>query len=266
MDDTHQVADSYGQRPDYEEVDSIESLSTPEEHEHDDVHSEDYEIAEIRSADGTSITFYYDPADGELSFVEEGSARSRPMVGAFECESMLGLFLHLTPASTPVPEEFLEEADSGGSDTPALEREISTVPVKLLESATLATPDQTAALGQQACGDTYYDWWQWHVVGNGPKTYWSSTFGGKKRYASSYIFNCVPSNYPSWLWVRHRIYYKGGGGKYRKQYERKVGPQQWSRQTRGSVKRYRRINYDTAWGVSPGNPNLRYTREGRFFN
>jgi hypothetical protein len=124
-----------------------------------------------------------------------------------------------------------------------------------------------AAAGQ-SCYDTYYGWWDWHdaaQAGLAPKTYGSSSFGGKRRYTDSYVANCTPAGSGSWLWARHRIYYKDFG-KYKKQFEGKVAPGHWQEKTKGSVKRYRKVSYDDGWSSSPncGDGDCKYTREGRF--
>jgi hypothetical protein len=127
----------------------------------------------------------------------------------------------------------------------------------------------TPAAASQSCSSTFYSWWDWHDNANPglpPKEYYSSHFGGKKRYTQSYIYNCVPMGSGSWLWARHRIYYKNSSGNYKKQFEGKVQPWHWQAKTKGSIKRYRRVIYDDGWNSSPSNINLRYTREGRFTN
>lgn len=121
----------------------------------------------------------------------------------------------------------------------------------------------------QTCQSTYYAWWDWHdaaIPGLAPKCYYASSFGGKKRYSQSYVANCVPEGSPSWLWARHRIYYKDAFGNYINHFEGKVPPGHWQAKSKGSVKRWRRVCYDDGWDSLPTNPSLKYTREGRFTN
>ena len=94
-------------------------------------------------------------------------------------------------------------------------------------------------------------------------------FGGKRRYTDSYVANCTVGE--DYLWARHRIYYKKANGNYKKHYERKVSPLHWDAESKGSVKRYRKVLYDDAWNSAANCGSLTrhpcmYTREGRFAN
>lgn len=236
----------------------------------EDLAAHERTLADLRYDTGARVVFSYDESSGDFGLLQEGRiGESAPLVLG-GVESLLEVFLDITPAGTPVPELLLAEQPAGGNLlAEAAGREVSPAPVVAKDlRAPTDTPLSTAA---SPCFATYYSWWDWHdnaVAGMAPKTYYASSFGGKKRYSDSYVANCTPSNYPDYLWARHRIYYKNAFGNYKKHFEGKVKPWQWQAKHKGSVKRYRKVSYDDNWNSSPscGGGACKYTREGRFHN
>jgi hypothetical protein len=194
--------------------------------------------------------------------------RSGPLLSG-AINSLLAAFLSITPEDVPVPQLLLAETPSDIDLSAKLNiREIS--PSRVTASQLELPITIRVRMEPQSCTSTYYPWFDWHdaaVVGLAPKTYYSSDFGGRVRYAGSYIYNCTPPGSPSWLWARHRIYYYSGVFGYIKHFEGKVPPGHWQEETKGSVKRYRKVAYDDGWDSSPNcGLDCKYTREGRFHN
>jgi hypothetical protein len=229
------------------------------------------ELAELQYKVGIRVVFSYDEDSQEYGLQQQGLVdRTGPLVRG-EFESLLEVFLAITPSSVPVPRLLLVE--NPDSTLPDLGRRTITdsrVMATGLEVPLTISPSPAAS---QSCFDTYYDWWDWHdpaAAGMAPRTYYASEFSGKRRYSDSYVANCTPADSPSWLWARHRIYYKNAFGNYKKHYDSKVAPGHWDAEHKGSlVKRYRKVTYTDGWNSSPNCGGLvgitcKYTREGRF--
>ncbi len=226
----------------------------------------EYPIAEFNYRDGHVIQFAYDERSNDLSISEEGKVNSSVPILFGKFDSILDAYLAVTPANFAVPEELLQERIiSKNYRAKIKDRPIST---GLITTDQLGIPPTSSA--GQSCFSTYYPWWDFHEAatpGMNPKTFYASSYTSKKqRYSQSYILNCAPSNYPNWLWARHRIYYKNALGNYIKHFDNRIRPFTWQAKTKGSVRRWRRISYSDAWNSSPANPNLKYTREGRFIS
>lgn len=241
----------------------------PERHDHDTLEAVEYTLAEFRYKNGLRVVFSYDAVSRDFGLLQEGRiGESAPLVHG-EFDTMLEAYLAIAPANLPIPEELLDEAaDCKDLTAEVRARAISPTCVTASElELPLASPAVTAA--SQTCFSTYYSWWDWHddaEPGLAPETYYTIEFGGKKRYSQSYIRNCTPAGSGSWLWARHRIYYKKANGTYKKHFEGKVAPGYWQAKTKGSIKRWRKVSYDDGWNSSPSNDSLKYTREGRFRN
>jgi hypothetical protein len=225
-------------------------------------------LAEFRYNTGTRVVFTYDETSQEYGLLQEGViGESEPLVVG-PVESLLEVFLEIAPQNAAVPEKLLSEPLSGMDLSSELNfRKISKSPVTASQ-LTLPITTTVAAAGQ-GCFSSYYSWSDWHdnaTSGLAPKTYYASSFGGKKRYADSYVLNCTPEGSPSYLWARHRIYYKKANGKYKKHFDGKVAPWHWQSKHKGSIKRWRKIIYDDNWNSSPSCGSCEYTREGRFHN
>jgi hypothetical protein len=236
-------------------------------------HAEDTEpvdreivLADLGFLNGVRAVFTVDEISTEYGLLQQGQMGRNGPVAAGTTRGLLVTYLAITPRDVPVPERLLAEHPTGTQLPPELaSRTIAPGPVFATD---LAAPP--APMAVQGCFDTYYGWFDWHdpaAVGMAPKTYGSSGFGGKFHYTDSYVANCTSG--PSYLWARHRIYYKNAFGNYVKHYESKVPPLTWEAKSKGSlVKRYRKVTYDDGWNSSPSCGSLthpcRYTREGRF--
>ena len=225
-------------------------------------------LAEIRHESGVRLIFSHDEVSGDFGLVQEGLIdESGPLVRGDQ-RSILAVFLAVTPENVAVPEILSRESPAGDlgaalsqrrllpSDSTSLQLELELADTSLLPRA-------------QGCYDEHYSWFDWHdhaEPGMAPKAYYSSNYGGKFRYTDSYVANCTAAGSGSWLWARHRIYYRNAFGNYVKQFEGKVPPGTWQAASRGSVRRYRRAIYDDGWNSSPncGSGTCKYTREGRF--
>jgi hypothetical protein len=230
-------------------------------------------LAELSYKSGMRVVFSYDESSGEYGLLQEGLiGESDPLVDG-EIDSLLATFLAITPENVPVPELLLAEAPSDRNFSAQVDiRKVSPSPVN---ASQLELPITTTVKRERkSCPSTHFSWFNWHdsaVEGLAPKQYYSSQFDGKNRYTDSYIANCTPVGSPSWLWARHRIYYKNVIGNYVKHFEGKVAPGFWQEATKGSVKRYRQVAYDDGWNSSPNcgasaGIECKYTREGRFYN
>lgn len=224
--------------------------------------TEDVKLAELHFEDGQYVMFSFNEVSGDYGLLQKGPVGlplPRFLSGA---DSLLEVFLDITPENLPIPKLLLAEPTSeAGVPAAAATRRISSSRVT---AGQLTMP--------QALMAKYYPWHHWTegpTAGMAPKTYYSSSFVGKANYSDSYICNHTPAGSPSWLTARHRIYYKNAFGNYVKQYESSVAPWTCEAKTKGSIKRYRRVIYDDAWGASLNCGNLagivcKYFREGRF--
>jgi hypothetical protein len=229
------------------------------------------ELADLRYEIGVRVMFSYDEGSGEYGMEQEGTIdRTGPLVHR-DVDSLLAVYLAITPKDVPVPELLLSE---GSPEDAAEARATRTITAARVSATDLDLPVGTVppVAASQSCYDTYYDWWDWHdpaVAGMVPKAYSASMFGGKRRYSDSYVANCTPAGSPGWLWAHHRIYYKNAFGNYKKHYDKKVAPWTWNAKHKGSIKRYRKVLYDDGWNSLPacgGGITCKYTREGRFHN
>ncbi len=252
-----------GDTPINSEFDSIEVVNR---HENDILEAKEYPLAELYFRNGTRAVFSYDETSNDFGLLQQGlTGEGGPLIQT-EIDTFLDLYLSLTPGDLAVPEELFRAASRHkGVAAKIGSRAISPscVHASQLEPPLVANTGARA----QTCFSTFYPWFDWHdaaTPGLAPTCYYASSFGGKHRYSESYIANCVPAGSPSWLWARHRIYYKNAFGNYVKHYESKVPPGHWEAKTKGSVKRWRRVCYDDGWNSLPTNTSLKYTREGRF--
>jgi len=233
-------------------------------------------LADLYYENGLHVVFSYSAESEEFSLLQQGSIGVAELVTG-EVESLLELYLTVTPNYLPVPELLLKEKNESQILVESHSRSTTTHVVRASPLSLASVSATASAAVSSACFNPYYSWWNWFdpaESGMLPKTYGSSSFGGKKRYTDSYIVNCTPAEWGDWLWARHRIYYKNVWGNYKKQHEGKVKPGHWERKHMGSVKRYRKVIYDDGWGSSAacgsfdGDPltQCRYKREGRFHN
>jgi hypothetical protein len=170
----------------------------------------------------------------------------------------------MTPENLPVPELLLAEPSLTGQAVLDISNRLSTS--VLVTAKQLETPVSLTTLAV-SCSEPYITNPHWNIPVQHmpvPKTYYSSTYGGKYKYVDSFLINCTPQGSSNTKWARHRIYYKNAWGNYVKHYEAKLKPWQWDIETRGSVKRYRRVAYDHNW--SSGCGSCQYGREGKFRN
>jgi hypothetical protein len=241
----------------------------PERHDNDLLATVEYTLAEFHYKNGLRVVFSYDELSNDYGLLQEGRIGECSPFQHGDIRTLLEVYLAIAPEKQPIPEELLEEgAQRTDFMTAVRARGISSAHITVTGLEFPITSPLIPATSQ-TCSSTYYSWWDWHdpaTPGMAPKIYYASTFGGKKRYAESYIFNCVPAGSGSWLWARHRIAYKNWRGKYVTHFEGKVAPGTWQEKTKGSIKRWRRVWYDDGWNSSPSNSNLKYTREGRFRN
>lgn len=232
--------------------------------------SHEYTLAELHYQNGLQVVFSYDSESEDFGLLQEGRVNvHRPVIG--EVDSMLGAYLALTPDDQPVPEELLDEPEAPREMvSEALRRGIAVSAVRIVDLSQPTPLAGRAASGlvTNQCDIDFFPWQNWndaHLPSPAPKTYYSSSFGGKRRYSFSGISNCNQLGAPSWLWARHRIYYKFWGS-YIKHYDSKVAPGYWQTKSKGSVKRYRAVKYTDGWDSAPNCSGCRYTREGLFTN
>ena len=228
------------------------------------------ELAELRYRIGIRVVFTIDEGSREFGMVQQGQNEDNGPLVHGDVESLLATYLAITPRNVPVPELLLAEGPPELAEKARATRQITTARVGAtdLDLAVGTAPPIAAA---QGCFDTYLSWWDWHdpaAPGMAPVTYYSSAFSGKRRYSDSYVANCTPSGSPSWLWVKHRVYYKDGLVIYRQHFDTNVAPGHLEVVHKGSlVKRYRRVAYSDGWDSHPncgGGITCKYTREGRF--
>ncbi|NEP88878.1 MAG: hypothetical protein F6K18_19675 [Okeania sp. SIO2C2] len=247
-----------------------DSYTSPvNQHDNDRLEAIEYTLAELHYKNGLRVVFSYDEISNDYGLLQQGRIDECVPFSLDEYDTLLEAYLSMTPKDMPIPEELLEE-ETKREDSISTIKDRSTSPICVVANQVeLPVISFASTSASQSCFSTYYSWWDWHdsaTPGLAPKTYYASSFGGKKRYAQSYIANCTPSDWGSWLWARHRIYYKNASGNYKKHYDSKVKPGFWEAKTKGSIKRWRRVAYDDGWNSTPNNSDLKYTREGRFRN
>lgn len=264
-----------GTTPEQEKPPIITSDFVKEPDNGDRLEMNEYILAKFAFKNGLQVEFSYDEESGDYGLRQHGNIGESAPIIIPESETLLDMYLAITPNNLPIPEELLDEGQASRNfltkiKTRAYSSEYlvadqlelpNTIPVMAINDLTTRS--------SCSCYYTYFPWWHWHdgpTPGLAPTCYYSSSSGGKRRYTDSFIANCVPVSWPSWLWVRHRIYYKNWFGNYVKHYECKVPPGEWDKKTKGSIKRYRRVCYDDGWNSSPSNLCLKYIREGRFRN
>ena len=206
----------------------------PTRHENDEEPFENtaYSIAEFSYRNGHTIKFSYDEVSNDFGILQEGGVNESTPVIFDEFNSILDAYLSVAPENLSVPEEVFQEKTIGNDYREKIkDRSIATSCIIADNFANAPT----AAAGQ-SCYSNYYSWWDYRESaqpGMFPKTFYASSFTVKKqRYAQSYVFNCAPSNYPSWIWARHRIYYKTIWGYYKKHFDDKVKPSKWQAKTK----------------------------------
>lgn len=243
-----------------------EALTSPSPTDNDRLETTDYNLAEIHFSNGLEVRFTFDELSGDFGFGQRARIGQSPLF-AGDFKNLLEVYLAITPGDLPVPEELLLEGEESRDLKALLEdRRIATGCV-VASQLDLKIPENPSPREGQSCLSQFFPWDHWFdpaQVGLAPKCYYASSFGGKARYSQSYIFNCVPAGSPSYLWARHRIYYKNIFGNYVKQYDAQVAPGDCDVITKGSIRRWRRVCYDDGWNSSPNNPSLKYTRQGRF--
>lgn len=202
-------------------------------------------LADLRLESGVQITFSYDPALGEYGVNQSGFVGESGPMTVGQSDTVLGLFLAATPKRVPIPRRLAGEPD---------------LPSELAERiATRDVTDDSVVVDEldwpiAQAGGVVRSGSCWDETLTMPKTFYSAHYGGARRFCISSVINELPTGYPSYLWVRHRIYYKQFNH-YNKHYEKKVGPGQWDLEVKkGSIKRHRRAIYDIAWVQQPANP------------
>jgi hypothetical protein len=239
----------------------------------DEVMAPERELAALQFKVGLRVVFSYDETAQEFGMVQQGLIdRTGPLVHG-DVDSLLGIYLAITPRNLPVPELLLMDAPPELASQARALRKITASPVQAIDlDLPIGIVPPVAA--SQGCFDTWFSWFDWHddaTVGMAPHTYYASSFGGRHRYSDSYVANCTPAGSPSWLYARHRVYYRKSSGSYKLHHEGKVTPGHFEAVHKGSVKRYRKVAYDDGWGSlascgSTGGFSCKYTREGRFHN
>jgi hypothetical protein len=223
-------------------------------------------LADLTYASGAHAVFSIDES-GDLGLRQEGLVdRSGPIVRD-RTDGLLAAYLAMTPRTLAVPQGLLTELTTGTPTPPELANR--TVVPGPVHADDLAVPPGTP-LASQSCYSTYYADWDWHdaaTPGMPAIAYTAGMFGGKRRYTDSYVANCTYGS--DYLWARHRIYYMKSNGDYKKQYESKVKPRHWEAESKGSIKRWRKVIYDDGWAADPHCGDLTgqhcmYTREGKF--
>lgn len=229
-------------------------------------------LADLRYREGLRVTFTIDDQTREYGMLQEGQMDRTGPLPHRDGESLLAIYLAITPRSLPVPEALLADAPPDVVAQARATRTITSSP-QVATGVALPLTAPTPVSFAQTCFSTYYDWWDWFDgadVGMVPKTYYASSFGDKKRYADSYVFNCTPGGSPGWLTARHRVYYKNVFGNYKKHHDADIAPGHWQATHKGSsVRRWRRVTYSDNWNASPSCGGLvdidcKYTRHGRF--
>ena len=262
----------------------LESGPHPEPIELDDEPDNEtieYTVADLSFVNGLQVTFSYDELAAEYGVSQDGRLGECAPITFGDVNTCLGMYLLLAPYDAPIPEELLGEMkpqgcpmplpvglvrEAGKSELAVRARAISPTPV-VISDLPISSILPSVAFATPPCAQTHFAGSFWH---DGPKPglaaegYYSSGFFGKARYTESWVRNCVPEEWGSWLWARHRIYYKSWG-RYWKQHDKKVRPGRWNASRKGSlIKRWRRVLYHDGWNSSPSNEKLVYYREGGF--
>lgn len=234
-----------------------------EENEKLDDQSTEIILAELQFNNGAQAIFSYDETEQSYTLSQSGEiGQSKPFAMA-ESASILELFLEMTPEEVAIPQLLLAEPELSRYAMPDLAHRLSTP--KKISLSNIATDISLETLG--ASCNKYFIPHHLASYRNIPQTnlvnasFYSSSYGGKFRYVDSYLINCTPQGNSSSNWVRHRIYYKDAFGNYKKHHEKKLSPWTWQIVRKGSVKRYRRVIYDSNICGS-----CKYGREGRFLN
>jgi hypothetical protein len=246
----------------------IPSAAVADDEEEADV---DVSLAQLRYTNGLLVTFTDSYPSNDVGMAQLGRIDRAPLFARDEEDSFLETYLEITPTVVAVPQRLVD--DHGTDPPPELRlRQITSSPVV----ADGLTPPQVASIsGAASCNLYHYNWYDWHDAGfpgMPPETYYASQFtSDKQRYSDSYVANCTPDNYPSYIYARHRIYYKNVWGNYKKHFDSKVPPWHHQYVEKGSVKRWRKVSYDDGWNSSAtcgalGSGICIYTREGRFHN
>ncbi|MEV4889203.1 hypothetical protein AB0K48_07435 [Nonomuraea sp. NPDC055795] len=232
----------------------------------------DVGLAQLTYTNGLSVTFTDSYPSNDVGMTQTGRIDRAPLIARDEeTDSFLQTYLKITPTTVAVPQRLVD--DHGADPPPELRlRQITTSQV----IAQGLTPPHSAVIsGMAACNYYWYDWYDWHDAGfpgMPPHTYYASDFNsGKQRYSDSYVANCSPDLYPSYIYARHRIYYKNAWGNYKKHFDGKVPPWHHQAVEKGSIKRWRKVAYSDGWNSSAncgelGPAPCMYTREGRFHN
>lgn len=221
-------------------------------------------LADLKFDNGMRVVFSYDEALQGYSLSQRGSVGESVPFVVREYDSLLALFLDITPNEVAVPELLLAEPKLTGQAVSRIENRSLSADVVTAEL--LETPGTLKTSGV-SCGDTYVTGAHWNIPVQhtpAPKTYYSWSYGGKFKYVDSFLINCTPSSYAVSNWARHRIYYKNALGGYVKHFELKVPPWHWDIETRGNpvVNRHRKVIYDHNWNPSCG--SCKYGRQGKF--
>ncbi|HFC30492.1 MAG TPA: hypothetical protein ENJ44_05560 [Oceanospirillales bacterium] len=227
--------------------------------------TQEQKLAEFRYKNGMRIVFTYDQANEEFGLMQEGlNGVSSPIITG-DIENMLDTYLMVAPLDAPVPEILFQLSNNYSNKLDVTTRELTQSVVRVNQ---LYADNYEKAPTYTDCDNYHLSWFHWFDPGQpglAPKTYYSSSYGGKFKDIKSYVQNCTPKATPSYIWARHRVYYKLGNT-YIKQAEAKVAPGHWNVLHRGNSRQYRRVKYDDGWNSSPSCSNCVYTREGRYFN
>ncbi|MGW5260321.1 hypothetical protein ACWEQG_05050 [Microbispora sp. NPDC004025] len=228
-------------------------------------------LADLTFVNGVRVVFSHSPSSQDYGLLQKGHGERNAPVVPLPLDSMLDAYLAATPRSLPVPRLLLDEPRDDSAPPPDLRgRTITASPVVARELAVPASASRAATASQApTCYSGYYwhpDWSDSAIPGRAPKAYYSADFGGKFRYTNSFVYNCTPAGSPSYLYARHRIYYRNALGNYVKQFDSQVPPDDWEAKTKGSVMRYRMAAYSDGWNSDPncGGGTCKYHREGLF--
>ncbi|MFF5209145.1 hypothetical protein [Streptosporangium sp. NPDC000396] len=225
----------------------------------------DVRLAQLEYSNGMTVTFTDSRPSNDIGMVQTGMIGRTLLIARDEGDTFLETYLEITPRDVAVPQRLVD--DHGTNTPPELQfRRITTSPVV---TGGLTPPRSAVISGAAACNFSHFDWVDWHdsgFPGMAPKAYETSQFGGNKRYSDSFVVNCTPEGSPSYLYARHRIYYKNILGNYVKHFDSTVPPWHQQMVEKGSIKRGRKVYYNDGWNSSPNclGGDCVYTREGRF--
>ncbi|MGV9779458.1 hypothetical protein [Streptosporangium sp. NPDC003464] len=226
-------------------------------------------LAELSYVNGVRVVFSYSASSQDYGLFQEGRGGENAPIVRLPVGSMLEAYLDATPTSLPVPRLLLEEFREDPTPPDLEGRTVTASPVIARALAVPGSAARVSTVSGQSCYSGYYPYVDWHdsaVAGMAPKSYYSSDFGGKFRYANSYVYNCTPAGSADYLYARHRIYYRNVLGNYVKQFDGKVPPGGWQAKTKGLASHYRMVAYSDGWDSNPacGGGACKYTREGVF--